>query len=99
MHAHPQIQMHTQTPTTRAPATTSPPTNHAHLAGKEGDCTLLRFEDGDDPVDEGRVGLLLQVGLKTDVGALHLGCHMYCEVGVSLQGERGRKEKGREQEE
>ena len=64
------------------------PTHHTHLAGKEGDGTLLRFENGDDLVDEGGVGLLLQVGLKTDVGALHLGGHVYCEVGVSLEGGR-----------
>lgn len=79
-HTQTYMYTHAHLPTT--------PTHHTHLAGKEGDGTFLRFEDGDDLIDEGGVGLLLQVGLKTDVGALHLGGHVYCEVGVSLEGRR-----------
>ena len=55
-----------------------------HLAGKEGERAVPWLEDVDDPVDEGAVGRLLQVGLEADVGALHLRSHMHCEVGVSL---------------
>ena len=55
-----------------------------HLVGEEGDSTPLRSEDGDDLIDERGVGVLLQVGLKTDIGAPLLGRYVYCEVCVLL---------------
>ncbi len=54
------------------------------LAGKEGEGALAWVEEGDDTGDESIVGLLLQVGLKADIGTLHLGCHVDCEVRVTL---------------
>lgn len=67
------------------------PQIHAYLVGEEGDSTSLRSEDGDDLIDESGVGVLLQVGLKTDIGAPLLRCYMNCEVCVLLD-VRGRKE-------
>ena len=55
-----------------------------YLVGKEGDSAPLRSEDGDNLIDERGVGVLLQIGLKTDIGAPLLGCYMYCEVCVLL---------------
>ena len=55
-----------------------------HLVGKEGDGAPLRSEDGDDLIDESGVGVLLQIGLKTDIGAPLLGRYVYGEVCVLL---------------
>ena len=66
------------------------PQIHAYLVGEEGDSAFLRSEDGDDLIDERGVGVLLQVGLKTDIGAPLLWRYMNCEVCVLLN--VGRKE-------
>ena len=55
-----------------------------YLVGKEGDSAPLRSEDGDNLIDERGVGVLLQIGLKTDIGTPLLGCYVYCEVCVLL---------------
>ena len=60
------------------------PQIHAYLVGEEGDSAFLRSEDGDDLIDERGVRVLLQVGLKTDIGAPLLWCYVDCEVCVLL---------------
>ena len=55
-----------------------------HLVGKEGDGAPLRSEDGDDLIDESGVGVLLQIGLETDIRAPLLGRYVYGEVCVLL---------------
>ncbi len=56
----------------------------AYLAGEEGEGALAWLEERDDPSNELVIRLLFQVGLKTDVGALHLRRHMHREICVAL---------------